>query len=272
MRLSRCVVSTTLALALLLTLLPGCSSPTPTTAVPRFEPSVCAFIPGYGITDGLNLTCGILVVREDRSNPHSRTINLAVAIFKTPSSTPALDPVIYLSGGPGESPLTDIAPNFTSNSLSESLGNRDLIVFDPRGTQNSQPSLDCPELRQAEYGSLDQNLSPAQEVAIQRAALMSCYSRLVGEGIDLSLYNTVTTAADVNDLLQALGYKQVNLNGGSYGTRLALEVMKDYPQRVRSVILDAVFPPQVTFFTSLPPAFMRSFDTLFMHCATEVIC
>jgi pimeloyl-ACP methyl ester carboxylesterase len=46
---------------------------------------------------------------------------------------------------------------------------------------------------------------------------------------DLTAYNTAASAADVNDLRLALGYEQINLWGGSYGARLALEVMRDYP-------------------------------------------
>ena len=271
----RHLVHVGLGLSLLLLVLAACapSSTVSTTRVPRFEPGHCTFQLGAGIVDGTNVRCGFLIVREDRTNPHSRTIKLAVAILKNPFPTlAATDPVIYLSGGPGESPLTDFAPFFPANSLSFLLGNRDLIIFDPRGVGYSQPSLDCPELRAAEYGALDQNQTPEQQVAAQRTALIACHTRLVNAGINLSLYNTVTTAADVHDLIQALGYKQVNLNGGSYGTRLGLEIMRDFPQGVRSVILDAVFPPQLTFFTSIPPGVMRSFTTLFNGCAANAAC
>jgi pimeloyl-ACP methyl ester carboxylesterase len=263
-----------LGLSLLLLALAACapSSLVSAARVPRFEPGRCTFQLGAGIVEGANVRCGFVIVREDRSNLNSRTIKLAVAILKTPSAAPAPDPVIYLSGGPGESPLSDFAPFFPANNLSFLLGKRDLIIFDPRGVGYSQPSLDCPELRAAEYGTLDEDQSPEQQVAAQRTALMTCHTRLVNSGIDLSLYTTLATAADVHDLIQALGYRQVNLNGGSYGTRLALEVMRDFPQGVRSVILDAVLLPQVTFFTSIPPAVMRSFTTLFKGCAAAATC
>jgi pimeloyl-ACP methyl ester carboxylesterase len=268
----RYLVHAGLGLSLLLVMLAGCASPSTAHTVPRFEPSACTYQLGQGIVDGANVHCGFLIVREDRANSQSRTIKLAVAILKTPSATPAPDPVIYLSGGPGESPLTDFAPFFTAQSLGFTLGNRDLIIFDPRGVGFSQPSLDCPELRAAEYGTLGQDQTPEQQVAVQHAALMACHTRLVNAGINLSLYNTVTAAADVHDLIQALGYKQVNLNGGSYGTRLGLEIMRDFPQGIRSVILDAVLPPQLTFFTSIPPGVMRSFTTLFNGCAANPTC
>lgn len=50
-------------------------------------------------------------------------------------------------------------------------------------------------------------------------------------------FNTEESAADVEDLRRALGVPQLNLRGGSYGTRLALEVMRSFPSSVRSAAL-----------------------------------
>lgn len=258
--------------SLLLALLSGCGNPPPGPQVPRFVAGPCSFKLGTGFVDGQNVRCGSLIVREDRHNPNSPTIRLAVAILKTSNAHPVPDPILYLSGGPGESPLTDFAPLFTPGGLNYYLGNRDLIIFDPRGTRYSQPSLDCPELRDTIYGALGQNLTPEQYVALYRRALMHCHARLIKASINLSLYTTALTAADVHDLIQTLGYQQVNLYGGSYGTRLALEVMRDFPQHIRSVVLDSTLPPQVDLFTSVPASAMRSFNLLFTACAASAAC
>ncbi len=256
----------------LLALLFGCGNPPPSPQVPRFVAGPCSFKLGTGFIDGQNVRCGSLIVREDRHNPDSPTIQLAVTILKTSNSHHTLDPVLYLSGGPGESPLTDFAPLFTPGGLNYYLGTRDLIIFDPRGTRYSQPSLDCPELRDSTYGALSQNLTPEQYVALYRQALMKCHTRLFKAGINLSLYTTAITAADVHDLIQTLGYQQVNLYGGSYGTRLTLEVMRDFPQHIRSVVLDSTLPPQIDLFTSVPASAMRSFNLLFTTCAASPKC
>lgn len=262
-----------LALALLTTLLAGCAPRSTTTdQLPRFEPSACSFRHGAGIVDGQNVHCGWLVVPEDHAHSSGRTIKLAVVRFQTHSATPAPDPVIYLAGGPGESPLTDYAPNFTAQSLGYLLGDRDLIFFDPRGAAFSQPSLDCPELRDALYGAFDQNLTAAQYDALYADAMMRCHARLIAAGIDLSLYNTATAAADVHDLIRALGYKAVNLVGGSYGARLGLALLHAYPQGIRSVVLDSTFPPQVNLFTSVPASATRAFNLLFAQCAASSTC
>ena len=263
-----------LSCALLLAMMGGCSSNPPTSRqVPRFESGACTFKLGQGFVDGQNIRCGFLIVREDRANANSSIVKLAVAILKPSSTTPESDPVIYLSGGPGESPLTDFAPLFTPDGVSYFFGNHDLILFDPRGVGGySQPSLDCPELRESTYSALDQNLTPDQYDALYRTAMLQCHARLIKAGINLSLFTTYTSAADVHDLIQALGYQQVNLYGGSYGTRLALEVMRDFPQHIRSVVLDSTLPPQVDLFTSVPDSAMRSFETLFNACDANATC
>jgi len=51
---------------------------------------------------------------------------------------------------------------------------------------------------------------------------------------------------EVNDLRLALRYDEVNLWGSSYGTRLALGVMRDFPEGLRSVVLDSAYPPDGT--------------------------
>ena len=43
----------------------------------------------------------------------------------------------------------------------------------------------------------------------------------------------------------ALGPAQWNLYGVSYGSRVTMEVMRRYPEKIRSVVLDSVYPPSV---------------------------
>ena len=99
-----------------------------------------------------------------------------------------------------------------------------------------------------------------------------CFDRLVNSGINLNDFTTQENAADVHDLIQALGYQQVNLEGVSYGTRLALTVMRQYPADLRSVVLNSVIPPQVNFFTSIAPSAQRAFNVLFHSCAIDSHC
>ena len=76
----------------------------------------------------------------------------------------------------------------------------------------------------------------------------------------------------MRDLRLALGYEQINLWGGSYGTRLALTIMRDHPEGLRSVVLDSVYPPDVDLYLEAPANFERSLNLLFDRCAANPVC
>lgn len=92
------------------------------------------------------------------------------------------------------------------------------------------------------------------------------------QGINLAMYNSVTHAADVNDLRIALGYEQVNYYRTSYGTRLGLTLMRYYPEGIRSVILDSVFPPQVDYPSDIIPSMVHAIHRVFEACADDSSC
>lgn len=237
----------------------------PLTTV-RFEAAGCPFnVPG-----GLNVECGYLTVPEDRRQFDGRTIQLAVAIVRTTSTNPAPDPLVYLSGGPG-SPATQSTVSL-ARGFTRFLGNRDFIVFDQRGTGFSQPALTCPEVGQLNYDLLVQNVGRAEKVQAEAETLLRCRNQLADQGINLAAYNSAASAADLNDLRIALGYSQLNLLGISYGTRLALTAMRDYPEGIRSAVLDSAYPPQVNLYTEMPANANRAFTTLFRGCATDPAC
>jgi pimeloyl-ACP methyl ester carboxylesterase len=242
------------------------------TYTPTFSAGKCPFKVGEGLTDGKEVMCGVLHVPEDRAHPAGRAESLAVAIFKPNGTAPGSDPVIYLSGGPGGRAVGDFGPIITLANRRILYGNRELILIDQRGTGYSQPSLQCDEVVQLQFQYTNQNLTPADQVRVQNDALRACHERLTKQGIDLSAYTSFTNAADIHDLITALGLQQADLYGVSYGTRLALEVMRAFPQHIRSVVLDSVFPPQVDSFTADPAAFTRIYTVLFQGCAASATC
>ena len=206
-------------------------------ATPRFEPGDCIF----QSPAGQEPECGYLIVPEDRSNPDGNTIQIAVARFKSTNPNPPDDAMIYLEGGPGGSTLENISLSFDS-LFAPYLADRDVIAFDQRGVGLSQPTLDCPELTDMTYAMLDQRITVDESVRLGAEAISACGARLQSDGINLAAYNSVESAADVNDLRQVLGYDQLDLLGISYGTRLALTIMRQQPEGLRAVILDSVWP------------------------------
>ena len=241
------------------------------TYTPRFSTATCGFSIGSGLVAGRDVRCGYLTVPENRARP-THSIRLAVAIFKSADAHPAADPLIFLQGGPGGAIVADVGAAITAATRATIVGNRDLILVDQRGTGLSRPALSCPEAQTQQLALLNQDITPQQSAAYYEASMAQCHNRLVRSGIDLSAYTTYNNAADIHDLIVALGYPQVNVYGVSYGTRVALEIERSFPQHVRSVILDSTVPTQERLQTAVASARVRVFATLFAGCAASATC
>jgi len=243
------------------------------------RPSACPFALPDGLEEGVDVECGYLPVYESRSGEKSDNgaiIRLAVTVFHPPGGPTQPDPVIYLSGGPGASILKTIEGQYRYLSEPVFATGRSLIVFDQRGIGLSQPALDCHEFNQLNQDLLDReiegkSLSEDEVSSLVFESLKVCRERLA-KIADLSDYNSFSSAADVHELRLALEYEKVNLWGGSYGTRLALEVMRRYPEDLRSVVLDAVYPPDVDLYIAGMANYNRSLTALFASCAANVVC
>ena len=234
-------------------------------SVVEFEEGPCSF----DVPAGMQAKCGYVVVPEDHSEPGGPVIRLAVAVFKSASTARQPDPVFVLAGGPGER-----AVEYALNVFEQwrpMFGERDFILFDQRGAGLSDPSLECPEVVRAVYELLDE---PDPDVSSQATyeALMACRERLEEEGHNLSAFNTIQNAADVDAIRLALGYDQVNLVGGSYGSMLAQAVMRDHPAGIRSVVVNSVLPLEKSFFIDSLPAAPEAIIHLLDACVADPPC
>ena len=219
----------------------------------------------------MTLSCGFVLVPENRSRPEGNWIRLAVAIFKS-STVATRPPLLLLGGGPGTVVLDTFGPIISGALAHDFTAGRDLVMFDQRGVGYSQPALNCPELGELALRTLGIHRTREQETEDQVEAAFACRDRLVASGIDLAAYNTAASAADVNDLRIALGYGQFDVWGISYGTRLALAVERDFPGAVHSLVLDSALPPSVNQVTDRAANAERAFRTLFDGCAADRAC
>jgi pimeloyl-ACP methyl ester carboxylesterase len=237
--------------------LPGRQGKLPTSASGRLTGSACPFT----VPTGWLANCGRLTVPADRTGADtSRSLWLPVAVFKSTSMSPATDPVVYLAGGPGSPALDEVTGQ--PSAFEPLLADRDLVVFDQRGTGFALPALLCPELDSASSSADGGVTAPTQ----------ACRDRLVASSVVPSDYTTAANAADVADLRHELGYDAWNLFGVSYGTRLALTVMRDHPEGLRSVVIDSVLPLDVDFLADGLPNAQAAFDALFTSCVLQAKC
>jgi pimeloyl-ACP methyl ester carboxylesterase len=265
-----------LAGLLVLAAWPAAAAPSAVTAAPppqaglaRFDSAPCPYPEGV-IPAHERVDCGYLTVPEDRAAASARTIRLAVAILRSPNPAPVRDPVLYLSGGPGEGALDFIGYWLTRAQTLR--GNRDIILLDQRGTGYSEPNLDCWEFDALSAATRADPPASDEWIERQVATAEQCRDRLLAEGANLTAYNTAQSAADVKDLRVALGIFEWNLYGHSYGTRLALTVLRDYPGGVRSVVLSSPLPPQAGWWEEAAANAERAFNQVFTGCARDRVC
>jgi pimeloyl-ACP methyl ester carboxylesterase len=267
----RLVFTIALALCALLVLVGAAPPARAQGALPgSFAPGPCP-IPA---PQGYALDCGTLTVAESRQRPEGRTIQLAVAIVRSPNPEKRPDPVLFLAGGPGQPalPLVALAPV----AFAEILATRDMVFLDQRGTGYSRPALNCAPVAAAPsrffvpLGAALQERPALLQAGID--ALLACGARLRAQGIDLAAYNSVENAADLEDLRVALGHEQWNLYGGSYGTRLGLTAMAYRPETIRSAVLDSVYPPQANFHTGVFGTFETALGRLAAACDADAAC
>ncbi len=249
---------------LLLTLL-GCKHSVSQKTNTRFEISKT---PPVKAKKGQAYTFGFLHVPENRNKANSNSIQLPVYIFKSRSETPKKDPVIYLVGGPGSSILGSVP----YMQYYQYLDDRDFILLEQRGTTYAQPHLDCPEWAEAVYQSRLPGRTLEESDSLFRQAAQGCRDRLLSEGIDLDGYNTREIAADVEALRQALDIEQYNLLTLSYGTKIAQTLMRDYPEGIRSVVMDSPLPLEVNYDEESVANLLESWDLIFKDCNKDPDC
>ena len=235
---------------------------------PEFSPGACP--ERLDVPDDAFLKCGYVTVLEDRAKPDGRVIELYVVRIRELSPTRYRDPVIYLSGGPGGS-ATRRTQRFLHQGRFLWTG-RYLVLFDQRGIGNSKPRLECAQYWHDYADIRDRDLDPDEELEWSVEALLDCKRTLSDQGIDLGAYTSASTAADVPDIVSAMGFESFNLYGASYGTLLALTVMRDFPAGVRSVILDGVLPLQISWHETYYAEWAAAFDRFFRHCEADAVC
>ncbi|MCB1785005.1 MAG: alpha/beta hydrolase [Gammaproteobacteria bacterium] len=155
-------------------------------------------------------------------------------------------PVLYIAGGPGGSAwLKSDEIAFWLEWFDANDWPADLVLYDQRGVGLSQPAYDCPELRTVRRELLPLPLPTEETYRRVRDASRACHDRLRADGVDLHRFTTDLNVRDAIDLMRAMGLEQWDLYGVSYGSRVALEMMRRAPRLLRAAVLDSPYPPEV---------------------------
>jgi len=205
--------------------------------------------------------CGTLEVPERRDAPSGRRITLRLAVLTARGPHARPDPVFVVAGGPGQSAVNIAAQ--VAQEMEATLAEREVVLVDQRGSGGSN-RLEC---RQFADDDMRRYLSRGFDLD----ALRRCRADLEKRA-DLTAYTTDAAVADLEDVRAAMGYERIDLDGGSYGTRVVLWYLKRHPARVRTAVLRGVSPTDYALPLPFARAGQEALERLFADCAGERAC
>jgi pimeloyl-ACP methyl ester carboxylesterase len=147
-------------------------------------------------------------------------------------------PIYFIAGGPAVGPAEELARRPALFHALQNLG--EVVLVGQRGAGGSRPSMDC----HARWAlPLDRVPSRAEVVADARRQFRLCTAALRARGVDPGAYRTEAYALDLRTVMHALGHRQVRLVAHSYGTMIALELLRQDSGRVERAVLAGVMGP-----------------------------
>ena len=202
---------------------------------------------------GEPVRCGTLRVPENRTTPAGRQMDLAIVVVPHSDRGESKEPLFILKGGPGERATADAEDTF--QMFRSVRRDRDLVLLDQRGT--GEPNrLQC---------------DIAEHTFVVPRDPERCL-RDLSDKADLRQYTTEHFVQDLEAARSALGYEQISLWAGSYGTRAAYVYAKRYPQRVRSLVLIAAAPLSMPVLDTFAEEGRIALDALIADCVTDREC
>jgi pimeloyl-ACP methyl ester carboxylesterase len=207
--------------------------------------------------------CGTISVWEDREAAQGRRIDLNVMLLPATTAVVKPDPIFFLAGGPGQAAV-DAGP-YVFSSLYKLRRERDVVLVDQRGTGKSN-SLAC-VTESYDLSQFDKTLEEATREEIEH--LKDCLQTL---DANPALYTTPIAMDDLNEVREALGFAEINLLGGSYGTRAALVYIRRHGDTVRSAVLDGLAPLTMTIPANVAHDAQAAFQQLLADCAAQAGC
>ena len=209
--------------------------------------------------DGLaeELRCGVRDVFEDRERNSGKRIGIHVAVLPALRRIVEADPLVLLAGGPGQGArgMAPVAARF----FRAIRRHRDIVLVDLRGTGLSHP-LACG--------------AGGDEIAALDETDFAAQARECAGSLDVNprFYTHRESLADLDEIRQALGYRRINLWGGSWGTRAALLYALRFPDATRTVTLDGAVALTMGFPRTASADAQRALDALIESCRNDQSC
>ena len=220
-----------------------------------------------------NYQCTDLLVPIDYTELKTGTFNISVLKYPT-TGAKKLGSLIVNPGGPGGSGV-DYAYAAEYLFTPAILGTYDIVGFDPRGVGRSEPifCLSDKEL-DANYAS-DSKPDNEQEFAQILIESKKFIQQCEEKNKHLTSFSTANAARDMDILREAVGDKQLNYMGKSYGTFLGTLYAQFFPDKVGNMVLDGAVDPTISNFhqgLTQAVAFDKAFAAFAADCNTRSNC
>lgn len=190
--------------------------------------------------EGDEVECSSIDVPRDHFAKHDSNQTFSVPLVRLRGKQ-ATKNIIINPGGPGGSGVGWLYGN--GKRIQRLVGDDfHVLSFDPRGVNGSQPQAICypdAETRQARatVQSLDAKRDSAGLYALASNLVRACADTMGEHG---KYINTPQTAADMNDILDAVGQENMIYWGLSYGSLLGQTYATMFPERSERIIIDGV--------------------------------
>lgn len=185
----------------------------------------------------------------DHADPAKGTFRLALARHLADPKQ-RIGSLLVNPGGPGFGG-TDFA-KFADQIYSSNLLSRfDIVAWDPRGTGDSTPAIDCIDDYDRYYTGMDITPDTLEERQLPIDLAKEFTDHCLEKNKDIWPYiGTNASARDMDDIRQALGEATISYFGFSYGSELGATWATLFPSTVRAAVLDGAVDPNAGYIDS----------------------
>jgi pimeloyl-ACP methyl ester carboxylesterase len=189
--------------------------------------------------------CGSIEVPFDYTDPEQGSFVLYIKKHNAASPADRIGSMMVNPGGPGfgGSSLADDAQYYFSQDL---IDHFDIIAWDPRGTGESTPTVNCVDTFDEYFGLDSPPETPEEKQALIDASQAFNDKCAENSGTILPYISTMASAQDINSLRLALGEEKVSFFGFSYGSELGTTWATMFPETVRAIVVDGAADPNAS--------------------------
>ena len=217
---------------------------------------------------------GTLDVPVDYDDPSRGNFRLFLVRRPADDQDDKIGTLLVNPGGPGASGA-QFAAQAEALFDDELLDRFDIVGWDPRGTYDTEPAIDCiddydalaglditPDTPAERQAAVDQSRDFQEACAARNAAII----QHVG---------TNDSARDMDSIRRALGEDEISYFGFSYGSELGATWATTFPDTVRAAVLDGAKDPNasgVAWERKQSAGFEQALDSYLAACSRDRDC